>query len=412
MTNIEYFERAARKPIPASTRRSQGLGRALFLVSPSATPCGVEMFTRRVAETWPEIGFSENSVQVSGKITDLIRVWTALTDVDALVVSFPVVAWKKVLLTPLLALVLAHVRGKQTILFLHEWDDLDWRRRVVIFVYALLARHILFSSPMVLAQFKKGALARNIDVETSVVPIPSNIKPVTITGSSSLAKRVRAERDKGKLVIGHFGSIYPRKQADFVLEAAAELKRLGRDVFVTLVGGFVKGHDGVEEELYAKMRGLGLEGNVLVTGYIASEQEILALFEEVDCWVYRFAEGLSSRRGSVLACLQTGKLVVVNAPASDNEFAHHRTYSLALESGSLRLIEKDADAKRYAATLLAAPVAPSSKPIAMFEMGWRDAAHALAAAFASSGAWTLRTAAERTMLERRARSREPAHAEP
>jgi glycosyltransferase involved in cell wall biosynthesis len=404
MTIIEYSDRAAQGTRPASTRRLQGSGRALFLVSPSAAPCGVEMFTRRVAETWREIGFFETSVQVSGKITDLLHIWTALKGVDALVTSFPVVAWKKVLLAPLMALVLALMRGKQTILFLHEWDDLDWRRRLVIFVYALFARHILFSSPMVLAQFRTSALARRLGVETSVVPIPSNIKPAASAGSSSLAKRVRAERDKGKLVIGHFGSIYPRKQADFVLEVAAELKHLGRDVFVTLVGGFVKGHDRVEEDLYAKVRGLGLEGNVLVAGYIESEREILALFEEVDCFVYRFAEGLSSRRGSVLACLQSGKLVVVNAPASASEFAHHRVYRLALESGSLCLTEKDADAKRYAATLLAAPVAPPSKPIAMFEMGWRDAAHALATAFASSGAWTPRTAAERTMLERRART--------
>ena len=117
---MESFWRDARRAAPS---RGKAIDRALFLVSPSTTPCGVEMFARRLARTWENIGCAENSVAICGRLRDIPALWRALNDVDALVVNFPVVAWKRVLLTPLLAFVLALARGKRTILVAHEWDD-------------------------------------------------------------------------------------------------------------------------------------------------------------------------------------------------------------------------------------------------------------------------------------------------
>jgi glycosyltransferase involved in cell wall biosynthesis len=360
---------------------SRSAVRALFLISPSTTPCGVEMFARRLARTWTDIGLVEESVAIRGDVHDIFAVWKALDVADAVVMNFPIVAWKRVLLTPLLAFVAALARGKKTLLVAHEWDDLDWRRRLVLAVYALFARRVILSSPMVRAQYLSSGFARMIRKPTSIVPIPPNIERGRLLAASEIAERIRSRR-KDKIVIGHFGSIYPKKQSDFVLSVAAEMKRMGRDVLIVFVGAFIKGLDSVEEDFNRRLDLLKLRNDVIVTGYVERPEEIFALFEEVDYFVYRFAEGLSSRRSSVLACLQTGKPVLVNAPAGVDEFNHHRIFSFALDNDILRLLPISADAKAYAMALATSSPSGETRAIEMYDASWRDAAHALEAAAA------------------------------
>ena len=353
--------------------------RALFLVSPSTTPCGVEMFARRLARTWTDIGLVEESVAIRGDVHDIFAIWRALGVADAVVMNVPIVAWKRVILTPLLAFAAARARGKKTILVAHEWGDLDWRRQLVLMVYALFARRVILSSPMVRAQYLSSGFARTIRRSTSVIPIPPNIERARLLAASQIAEQIRSRR-QGKIVIGHFGSIYPKKQSDFVLSVAAELKRMGLDVLVVFVGAFIKGLDSVEEDFNRRLDLLKLRNDVIVTGYVERAEEIFTLFEEVDCFVYRFAEGLSSRRSSVLACLQTGKPVFVNAPAGVDEFDHHRMFSFALANDILRLLPISADAKAYATALAASSPRVETRAIDMYEASWGDVAHALEAA--------------------------------
>ncbi len=355
--------------------------RALFLISPSTTPCGVEMFARRLARTWTDLGLVEESVAIRGDVHDIFAVWRALDHADAVVMNFPIVAWKRVLLTPLLAFAAALARGKKTILVAHEWNDLDWRRRLVLMVYALFARRIMLSSPMVRAQYLSSGCARMMRRPTSVIPIPPNIERGRFLTASPIAEQIRSRR-KDKIVIGHFGSIYPKKQSNFVLSVAAEMKRMGLDVFVVFVGAFIKGLDSVEEDFDRQLDLLRLRDDVIVTGYVERPEEIFTLFEEVDCFVYRFAEGLSSRRSSVLACLQTGKPVLVNAPACVDEFNHHRMFSFAVENDILRLLPISADAKTYATALATSSPSGETQAIDMYDASWRDTAHALEASAA------------------------------
>jgi glycosyltransferase involved in cell wall biosynthesis len=262
---------------------------------------------------------------------------------------------------------------------MHEWTDLDWRRRMVIACYLLLAQTILFSSPTIRAQFERGLIGW-LPFEKGLVPIPANISRPGKLPSTSLTERLAAEKAKGRLILGHFGSIYPKKRSTFVLDIAAELRRRGMDVFVVFIGSFIKGKDGVEAEFNERAKALDLEDNILVTGYVDADAEIFALFDCVDTFVYSFAEGLSSRRGSVLACLQSGRQVVVNAPATEGEFDHHPTFLNAMAQPILRLTPPHADAEQFAAAIIAADATRAAEPLKFFESSWRDAAFALRAA--------------------------------
>lgn len=353
---------------------------ALFLISQSHAPCGVESFARRTAQHWRQLGLRGRSLAVTGEPADIAKIWRALDASESIVINFPVVAWKKMLLTPLFAFVLALLRGRKTVAVIHEWDDLDWRRRLLVGLYALLAQAIVFSSPMVREQFRNNPLSWLFTGQISVTTIPANVDVVTPQTKSPLATRLAAMRAEGKTVIAHFGSIYPKKQSDFVLDVMTQLKHAGKDVFAVFVGSFVKGCDDVEARFSNKLQALGLENDVLVTGYIESEEDVFGLFDEVDCFVYRFADGLSSRRSSVLASLQSGRPVVVNAPDTADEFTHHRIFREFLDRGGLQLVSREGEASDYAAAIIESAGARSNVDRGLFHEAWRDAVRAIAIA--------------------------------
>ena len=97
-------------------------------------------------------------------------------------------------------------------------------------------------------------------------------------------------------------------------------------------------------------------------------------------FAYLFAEGLTSRRTSVLACVASGRPVVVNATAdAPAEFAHHPTYRTVLAQGRLVLTAHDATPAVMADALIAvrdryAGVGSLDVPPDAFASSWDDAA--------------------------------------
>jgi glycosyltransferase involved in cell wall biosynthesis len=351
-------------------------GAVVMLVSSSATPCGVEMFARVLCEAAVPLGLATRTLSVCRDFRDAWRLWRELAGAQALVVNLPVVAWKRTPLTPLLALAIARLRRARTILVLHEWADLQPARRAVYSVYLLLAQTILFSSPFVRAGFETDRPGRR-GGSAGLIPIPPNIAPTKARRQTPVSARLAEQRARGRLILGHFGSIYPKKQSDVVLDIAAALRRRGCDVFVVFIGGFIKGHDDIEPRFFARAEALGLADAVLVTGYVETEAEIFTLFDACDAFAYAFAEGLTSRRGSVLACLQTGKPVVADAPLSAEEFAHHRVYRDFIVAGALTFAAKDASPAEYARAIEQALASPTHPIPEVFATAWRDAVSSL-----------------------------------
>ena len=360
-------------------RRERPAGAVVTLVSPSATPCGIETFAR-ISGAWVDAGGAPTrSLAVSGRPSDVWRLWRGLAGSRALIVNLPVVAWKRALLTPLLALAIARLRGARTIVVMHEWADLRPARRAICRVYLRLAGTILFSSPFVRAGFEADVRPLR-GRSTGLVPIPPNIAPSAARRATAASARLVEERARGRFILGHFGSIYPRKHSDFVLDVAAALRERGHDVFVAFIGAFIRGHDDVEARFFTHAESLGLEDSILVTGHVATDEEIFMLFDACDAFAYAFAEGLTSRRGSVLACLQSGKPVIADAPRSADEFAHHRVYRDFIAAGALTFVGEGADAVDYARAIERAAAAPARLALDVFTRAWMDAASALRAA--------------------------------
>jgi glycosyltransferase involved in cell wall biosynthesis len=182
-------------------------------------------------------------------------------------------------------------------------------------------------------------------------------------------------------VIGHFGSIYPAKQPNALLNICAALKARGLKPLVVYIGSFIRAMDNVEDDFYARARELGVADDVIVTGYVDSGSEVFGLFSELDVFCYPLDEGITARRSSILAGVQSGKSVIVTEPAEADEFDHHPRFRELIDRGAIVLVPRGAGAEAYADKIVAAAKQPSAPLPFDFEGWWRDAGKAIAAEF-------------------------------
>jgi glycosyltransferase involved in cell wall biosynthesis len=139
------------------------------------------------------------------------------------------------------------------------------------------------------------------------------------------------------------------------------------------IGDFIRGSDDIEDVFARRIADLDLENSVLISGYIESHADVYAALRQSDVLVYAFADGLSSRRGSVLAALLSGRPVIVNRPQNEREFDHHPSFRQALAAGALRLVDTAENVSAYADAIEAAQAAEQMILID-FDQSWRDAA--------------------------------------
>jgi hypothetical protein len=196
-----------------------------------------------------------------------------------------------------------------------------------------------------------------------------------------LRQRFAEAHAQGRLVIGHFGSIYPAKQPNALLNICAALKARGLKPLVVYIGSFIRAMDNVEENFYARARELGVVDDVIVTGYINSDAEVFGLFGELDVFCYPLDEGITARRSSILAGVQSGKSLVVTAPAEADEFDHHLRFKTLIDRGAIVLVPRGADAGVYADSIAAAAKRPPAPAPFDFDGWWRDCGVAIAAEF-------------------------------
>jgi glycosyltransferase involved in cell wall biosynthesis len=370
---------------------------ALFLGAGPQMKCGVGQFTRLLAETIEKLdpGSSTTLTLTRGE-GSLAEIWRAAASAQNVVCNFPIVAWKRVTFRPLLAMAMARLRGRRTILIQHEWAGLHRLRRITYIPALLLADTIVMFSPLVRRELADDPVVGWTARKCVLAPLPPNIEAPAGIADTQLRQRLAAAREDGRLVIGHFGSIYPGKQPNALLNIAAILKGRGLKPLLVYIGSFIRGVDKVEEEFHARAAELGIDDDVIVSGYVASDHEVFGLFSQIDAFCYPLEEGLTARRGSVVTCVQSGRPVVVTGPAKPDEFDHHPRFKELLDRGAIVPVARGAGEAAYADRIISALKWPSVQAPFDFDGWWRDVALAVRAQFISPGAGSAPDNAGRT----------------
>jgi glycosyltransferase involved in cell wall biosynthesis len=365
---------------PRCTMISEPAYQALFVGAGPQMQCGVGQFTRRLQEAIekqdPGSCAALTLTRPEGSVAEI---WRAIGSAQSVVCNFPIVAWKRVIFRPLLALAVARLRRRRVVLIQHEWRGLHWLRRITYIPALLLANTIVMVSPLVRRELAGDPIVGWTARKCVLAPLPPNIEAPAGLANSELRQRLAAARESGRLVIGHFGSIYPAKQPNALLKIGGILKERGLKPLIVYIGSFIRGVDKVEEEFYARAAELGVSEDVIVSGYVASDQEVFGLFSEVDAFCYPLEEGLTARRSSVLTCVQSGRPVIVTGPALSDEFGHHPRFKELIDRGAIVLVARGSKDDVYADRITAALKRPSVQAPFDFDGWWRDAAQAVRA---------------------------------
>lgn len=342
--------------------------------------CGVGQFARLLGQTVERIDpGSSTTLTLTRSEGSFAEIWRAVGSVRSVVCNFPIVAWKRVIFRPLLAMAMARLRRRNTVLIQHEWNGLHWLRRITYVPALWLADTIVMFSPLVRRELAEDSLVGWTAKKCVLAPLPPNIEAPAGIADSKLRQRLAAAREEKRLVIGHFGSIYPAKQPNALLEIGAILKQRGLKPLIVYVGSFIRGVDKVEEEFYARAAELGLADDVIVSGFVASDHEVFGLFSEVDAFCYPLDEGLTARRSSVLTCVQSGKPLIVTGPMLPDEFDHHPRFKQLIDRHLIVLVARGSDNEAYADRIVSALKWPQVASPFDFEGCWKDVTEAVRA---------------------------------
>ena len=357
---------------------------ALFLGAGPQMQCGVGQFTHLLGEAIEELDPGHcATLTLTRSEGTIAEIWRAVGSASSVVCNFPIVAWKRVMVRPLLALAIARLRGRRVILIQHEWAGLHWLRRITYLPALWLADTIVMFSPLVRRELAAAPLIGWTARKCVLAPLPPNIEAPAGIADSKLRQRLAAAREQGRLVIGHFGSIYPGKQPNALLDICATLKARGQQPLLVYIGSFIRGVDKVEREFRAHAAELGISDDVIVSGYVASDHEVFGLFSQVDVFCYPLEEGITARRSSILACVQSGRPVIVTGPAGTDEFDHHPRFKEEIDRGAIVLVARGSDDEAYAERIVSALKWPSVQMPFDFDGWWQDVAQAVRALISS-----------------------------
>ena len=352
--------------------------RALFLGAGPQMQCGVGQFTIRLHDAVESLtpGSCASLTLTAGE-GSLPAIWRAVGSADTVVCNFPIVAWKRVILKPLLAMAMARLRRRRVLLIQHEWGSLHRLRRLTYLPALWLADTIMMFSPLVRRELADDPIAGRFNRKCVLAPLPPVTATPPTTTDSELRRRLAAATRDGRLVLGHFGSIYPGKQPQVLLDIASILKRRGLRPLTVYVGSFIRALDGVEQDFNRRLEQLGLTDDVIVTGYVESEQDVFGLFGEIDVFCYILDEGLTARRTSILTVAQSQRPVVVTAASEAGEFDHHPRFRDLIESGAILCVPRGVSNEQYADSIVAARSRPPSNRPFDFNGWWLDLAQAV-----------------------------------
>jgi glycosyltransferase involved in cell wall biosynthesis len=344
---------AASAPMPAATPARE---RCLFVLPRSDEECGVESFTRLLVgalqDDYPEQGCAV--LTVSDRWRDLPSVLRKIAAADQVVFSLPLVAWKRRLLLPLVMLLFARLARRPVSVFMHEWTALHPLRQIALAPFVWFSRTIIVVSPFIASGLAGKWWLFGAAGKCRLAPNAPTLRRPLEPHVTERVQRVRDATKRCDVVIGHFGTIYHGKAPIALLDVCDQLRRRGLRAVIVFIGGFVNSIDGYEQQFWAKVEALGIQDRVIVTGYVVDEAELYTLFDEVGAFLFLFPEGLTARRSSVIHTLQSDRPVVVTAPRSMAEFAHHDGFARLIEAGVISFVPEGASRDAIADQLLVA----------------------------------------------------------
>jgi glycosyltransferase involved in cell wall biosynthesis len=189
------------------------------------------------------------------------------------------------------------------------------------------AGRLRFRAVLEMARSARRAIVTNIEDQAvlapllaqppALIPIGSNIHPAPPPGFDREGWRRKAGAAEGETVLAYFGFLNESKGGEELVRTLAGLRQRGLAVSLWMIGGQVGASDPTNQAYLARVRQLigelGVEPWVRWTGFV-SPAEVSAYLLSADLCVLPYRDGVSFRRGSLMAALAHGLPVVSTVP--------------------------------------------------------------------------------------------------
>ena len=215
------------------------------------------------------------------------------------------------------------------------WPRRAWRDWPIVVTFHDLrvpylfpkAGRLRFRAVVEMAQSARRAIVTNIEDQAvlspllaqppALIPIGSNIHPAPPPGFDRAAWRSQAGVAAGETVLAYFGFLNESKGGEELVRALAALRQRGLAVSLWMIGGQIGTSDPTNQAYLARVRQLigelGVEPWVRWTGFVGPA-EVSAHLLSADLCVLPYRDGVSFRRGSLMAALAHGLPVVSTVP--------------------------------------------------------------------------------------------------
>ncbi len=160
--------------------------------------------------------------------------------------------------------------------------------------------------------------ARGVARRVQHIPIGSNIAAQPPANYDRTLWRTGLGVQPDELLLGYFGFLNQSKGGDTLINALGALDHRKAKVRLVLIGGAAGASDPTDAEFAAQVERLikrhDIGHKIIRTGFVAPE-EVSANLLACDAVVLPYRDGVSFRRGSLLAALAHGCPVVTTQPA-------------------------------------------------------------------------------------------------
>ncbi|MCL4505550.1 MAG: glycosyltransferase family 4 protein [Chloroflexi bacterium] len=178
-----------------------------------------------------------------------------------------------------------------------------------------------------LANSASAAIVTNIEDRQSLlqagvsnvtmIPIGSNITPQSLDGFNRAAWLRTQRIPVGEFVVGYFGFLNASKGGDDLIRAVAILREQSLDVRLLLIGGTSGESDptnvAYSREVMQLAEQAGVREHIAVTGYL-NDRGVTEALTACDCIALPYRDGVSFRRGTLMAALAHGCAIVTTHP--------------------------------------------------------------------------------------------------
>jgi glycosyltransferase involved in cell wall biosynthesis len=177
----------------------------------------------------------------------------------------------------------------------------------------------------------------------AVIPIGSNIPAQPPAGYDRAAWRAKWGVSPEETLLGYFGFLNESKGGEELIEALYRLHEARIPVKLLMIGGRTGSSDATNrayaDQIDMLIARRGVQDRIMRTGYVPAEA-VSAAFLAADICVLPYRDGISFRRGSLMAALAHGRPIVATQPAVElPELRHKQNVYLVAPCNPLALAE-------------------------------------------------------------------------